>query len=227
MFPSVTVCPYPHKKNALNSTVLSECGIKGEQYFLKRNWSNQSIERCADPKLLFNDIIWKLKDLITKFEVRFFNLSFIQIDDPNSFYHIDNMKKSGRCYTYIPSSEILENGIFRIILKVEKKLRIYISSTGVLGVKKSAENQYVDVEPGEKRYKVNIEHNIYKMLDFEGKPCQGYVLHTVTAAALAWVPWVSRSLWNFGERFRNLWILSKLLSKCNKTKRLKYSKICR
>ena len=55
-------------------------------------------------------------------------------------------------------------------MRVKTKLRVYISSPNVLGVKAAAKNQQIEVEPG-KKYKINIEHNIYQMLAFEGKPC--------------------------------------------------------
>ena len=35
-------------------------------------------------------------------------------------------------------------------------------------------------------------------------------------------PWVPRNPWNFGDGFRNSWILNRLISKCNQTRRLDY-----
>ena len=109
MFPSIIVCPYPNKKKGLNSIVFSECGIRGGNYFDEAKWSNQSIKKCANPRSLFQKIIWKLTDLMNYFEVHFFNLFSVNITlkDTKSFHHIDSIKKCGQCNTFILSSNII------------------------------------------------------------------------------------------------------------------------
>ena len=79
MFPSVTFCPYPDlKENTIyNSTILSNCGITRNQYFVI--WSNQTIENCRNPKSLYYDIIWKLDELISKVKIYSFNMSKIAV----------------------------------------------------------------------------------------------------------------------------------------------------
>ena len=46
MFPSVTVCPSEDKEyeSPVNSTILSNCGIKWGDYKNNAKWSNQTIE---------------------------------------------------------------------------------------------------------------------------------------------------------------------------------------
>ena len=39
---------------------------------------------------------------------------------------------------------------------------------------------------------------------------------------LSKIPWVPWNPWNFGEGFRNPWILNRFISKCNQTRRLKH-----
>jgi hypothetical protein len=61
---------------------------------------------------------------------------------------------------------------------LKAKARIFVENNGVLGVKRSAEDNFIDVFPSE-LYHVKIDHNLYKMLDFQGVPCnneEGYRL---------------------------------------------------
>ena len=142
------------------------------QYFDNNTiWSEREKEECANPKSLFHKIIWKPEDLMTKFWVQSHNLigTYIPLNDTNSFNHID-IKNFGRCYTYNPSSEILQNGIFRISTVFNTNVRVFVNTAGVLGVKRAAENQFINVESSIEII-VNIDHNIYKMLDFNGKSC--------------------------------------------------------
>ena len=143
-----------------------------EQYFNKETkWSNDKIEKCADPNSLFHAIVWKPEHLIKKFKVQSYNLVEITVplNDTETFNHVD-IKNYGRCYTYIPSSEILQNGIFKITIRFNTLVRVFITSPGVLGIKLTAENQFANVKSNTKIF-ANIDHNIYRMLDFEKRPC--------------------------------------------------------
>ena len=151
----------------LNSKILSECGLSPKQYFDKNpKWSEKEKEECASPKSLFHKIIWIPDDLMTRFWVQSHNLevTHIPINDTDSLNHLD-MKTFGRCYTYNPSSEILQNGILRISIAFKTNVRVFVTNTGVLGVKRTAENQFINVKSNTRNI-VSIDHNIYKMLDF-------------------------------------------------------------
>ena len=163
---------HKHYYKTLNSTILSECGIDWTQYFANTaKWSEREKEECDNPESLFQKIIWKPENLITRFWVQSHDLvgMYIPLNDTYSFSPID-MKTFGRCYTYNPSSEILQNGIFRISIAFKTSVRVFVTSAGVLGVKRAAENQFIDVEYSTKNI-INIDHNLYKMLDFGGRSC--------------------------------------------------------
>ena len=179
MFPSVTFCPYPDPKEdtKYNSTILSNCGITRNQYFVI--WSNQTIENCRNPKSLYYNIIWKLDELVSKVKIYSFNMSNIVFkDNKNSLFSPIDTQNYGRCYTFLPPEQNLIDGIYRIRFVLKTKARIFVESNGVFGVKRSAENNFLDVSPLEK-YHVMIDHSLYKMLDFQGVPCnneKGYRL---------------------------------------------------
>ena len=140
LFPSISICPYPFTNTTFNSTILSECDISQTQYSTQARWSNNNIGKCANPKTLYYNIIWKLEDLIWKIRIRPNDLSYLKVlpNETDSYRYID-MRNYGRCYIFIPSTEILKNGIFKMILEVKTKVRVFVTSAGVLGVKLSAE----------------------------------------------------------------------------------------
>ena len=187
MFPSVTVCPYPDPKEdkeygspVYNSTILSNCGINWQQYKQESKWSNQAIENCDDPKSLYYNIIWKLEDLVFKVEVASFDMSKIVFNDNIAalFSPIDK-SANGRCYTIQPPEQNLKDGIYRIKFIFKAEARVFVNNNGVLGVKRAADSKFIDVYPN-KKSRVNVEYSLYKMLDFQGIPCnneKGYLLN--------------------------------------------------
>ena len=169
MFPSITVCP-PILNNL---TSLKDCGIKEYQYKYKSIWSNQDIDGCGDPEELFYRTIWKLEDLVTEVQVTSFNMSANLLSDikANFFYPVDR-NHFGRCYTFLPSEEYLRDGIFRLSFVFKTNVRVHVNTNGVFAVKRAAMeiDKRTDVSPN-KNSRVKVEHNLYKMLDFQGIPC--------------------------------------------------------
>ena len=53
---------------------------------------------------------------------------------------------------------------------VKTKVRVFVNSASVLGVKTSEEGQYINAEEN-KKIDVNIDHTIYRVLDFETIQC--------------------------------------------------------
>ena len=186
MFPSVTVCPYPEATEdeeygspLYNSNILSNCGINWKQYKQECKWSNQAIENCEDPKSLYYNIIWKLEDLISEVKIYSFDMSKIVLND-NITALFSPIDKSfyGRCFTFQPPEQNLNDGIYRIKFIVKAEARVFINNNGVLGVKRAADSKFIDVYPN-KKILVNVEYSLYKMLDFQGVPCnneKGYLL---------------------------------------------------
>ena len=181
MFPSVTVCLSEDKEygSPVNSTILSNCGIEWGEYKNKAKWSNQTIENCGDPKSLYYNIIWKLEDLISKVDVNSFDMSKTTFKENITalFTPIDS-NPYGRCYTFQPPEQSLKDGIYRMKLIFKAEARVFVINNGVFGVKRAADSKFIDVYPN-KTSRVNVEYSLYKMLDFQGIPCnneKGYLL---------------------------------------------------
>ena len=99
-------------------------------------------------------------------------LKQITVKDKDFFHPID-MKLYGRCYTFLPSLDLVKSGIFKIKLHLrtqQTKIRVFVNSNGVLRVKKAAETQFLDVDANTNLH-FNVDHNLYEMLNSEKKPC--------------------------------------------------------
>ena len=177
LFPSVTICPQPDpkEKTGYNSTILEECGIALAQYHSRGSavWSNQAIESCRDPEALYYNVwnIWKPKDLIPNLHIKTFNRSkTVFLGNDNSLFSPVDIRNHGRCYTFLPPVQSLKDGIYEIFFSVKANARVFINNNGVLGVKTEAENKFVDISLNTTT-RVNVEHSLYKVLDFQGSPC--------------------------------------------------------
>ena len=175
MFPSITFCPFPNSyQTVYNITALSECGITLEQYVHGSKWSVQDIEKCADPKSLFEDVIWKAEDLIEEVEILFTNSSKTKVSiNKVEFFLPSDSQLGGRCYTFDPSSHMIEEGMVKqkwLLRTSGTKIRVFINSNGVLRMKRAAQTHFLDV-PTKKNIFYNVDHNLYTMLNFEGESC--------------------------------------------------------
>ena len=168
MFPSITVCPDMHNDiSVLNSTILSDCGMNSSEYRYQSKWSVEGIKECEDPKILFHSIIFKPEHIIR--DVSIGNQRILS-NDTASFLPVD-MKNFGRCYNVNLPSGIMRNGVTKMILTFVSEVRVFVHNKGVLSMYKNARRKFVDVDVY-KRYFVNVEHNIYEMLDLDGKLCE-------------------------------------------------------
>ena len=173
MFPSITVCPDMHNDiSVLNSTILSDCGMNSSEYFYQSKWSVQGIEKCADPTTIFHSIIFRPEHLIRHFRIdaRTQENQIIFPNDTASFLPVD-MIQFGRCYTFNLPSRIQRDGVTKMILTFVDEARVFVHNKGVLSMNEEARSQFADVGPY-KKYFFNVEHNIYKMLDLDGKLCE-------------------------------------------------------
>ena len=185
MFPSITICPYSKSKEiaGYNSTLLKECGITFDQYQKDDAvWSNQAIESCKDPESLYYNVwnIWKSKDLISSVKIKSFKGSSTWfLGNETALFNPVDKRFQGRCYTFLPPEQNLKEGIYEIKLFVKANARVFVNNNGALGVKPAEATNFDDVSLNN-THKVNVDHSLYKVLDFQGSPCNNektYSLH--------------------------------------------------
>ena len=177
MFPSITICPYSksNQNTGYNSTLLEECGITIKQYHRDAAavWSNQAIENCRDPESLYYNVwnIWKSGDLLLSVKIKSFKgSSTLILGNETALFSPVDLRFHGRCYTFLPPEQNLKEGIYEIKLFVKAKAKVIVSNNGVLGVRPAAATNFVDVSLNNTQ-KVNVDHSLYKVLDFQGSPC--------------------------------------------------------
>ena len=168
MCPSITICP----DTSNNSTTLLGCGIKKFEYLSGAIWSNQDIDGCGDPKELFYSTTWKLEDLVSSVSVTSFDNSRTSFENTTKvFYPVEKMTfVQDRCHTFQPPEENLRDGIFRIVFAFKTKVKVFVNTNGVFAVNDQATENKILVSPT-KSYRVKVDYSLYKMLDFEGAPC--------------------------------------------------------
>ena len=145
-------------------------------------WRNWKVRRSQNT---LSSIILKPEHLIRDIEVDEKHIIFP--NDTASLLPID-MKNYGRCYTLNLPSRFLRNGVSKIRFVFASEVKVFAHNKGVLSMYKQARKKFVDVN-FYKRYFVNVEHNIYEMLDLDGKLCedeQNYRdVHLVSVSLLA------------------------------------------
>ena len=73
----------------------------------------------------------------------------------------------GRCHTFKPSNDVLKSGIFWLEMSFKTNVRVFVHNHGVMRTIKEARSQFYDIPINTHRL-INVEHDFYKMLDFEG-----------------------------------------------------------
>ena len=175
MFPSITICPYSNsnENTGYNSTLLEECGITFNQYQKDEVWSNQAIESCKDPESLYYNVwnIWKSEDLISSVKIKSFKgFTSCFLGNKTALFSPVDVRFQGRCYTFLPPQQNLKEGIYQIKLLVKVMARVFVNNIGAIGVKPEAITNFVDISLNN-THKVNVDHSLYKVLDFQGSPC--------------------------------------------------------
>ena len=174
MLPSITVCPPPSYNNfsILNSTILSDCGMNLSEYHYESRWSVQGIEKCADPKTIFHSINFSPEHLIRNImiDARTHERQYIFPNETASFLPVD-MRNYGRCYTFNLPSTTQRDGVSKMAVFLVSEVRVFVHNKGVLSMSADARSQFADAGPYKKIF-LNVEHNIYKMLDLDGKMCE-------------------------------------------------------
>jgi hypothetical protein len=107
-------------------------------------------------------------------------------DNKTAFFSPIDSNAYGRCYTFQPPEQSLKDGIYRIKFIIKAEARVFVNNNGVLGVKRAADSKFIDVYPN-KKILVNVDYSLYKMLDFQGIPCnneKGYPLNKCVLGGL-------------------------------------------
>ena len=128
---------------------------------------------CSDPKELYEAIVFKPEDIIKSINIWYWTKSnvseYSSINEFKDWYYRD-CKTIGRCVILAPSHEHSQHGIKEIFVELRVNSTIAINTPGMLskGSKMMMYKSYVELG---KQYTMNIDYDIYELLDYGGEPC--------------------------------------------------------
>lgn len=117
--------------------------------------------------------MWQPDDLIGEVRYAFFDsenskvVNFEPKKDEKLWYKID-LLHLGRCYSTVPTKEMLKLGIKSVDIILHKAARVFFHTPGVLMT--NWQPIYIDVING-RSLEIDMEHEVFNMLDFGGKEC--------------------------------------------------------
>ena len=114
----------------------------------------------------------KLENLISYIEFNYFDIKksskiYSKILDSSIWSYTDS-RKYGRCYTAKVTNEYIKYGIRQISLKFWSEVIIFFHTEGMFQTARQL--THLEMELG-KQYHVDLEHGVFKMLDFGGEKC--------------------------------------------------------
>ena len=129
------------------------------------------MDSCNDPKDVFNTIVRKPEELVSAIRVLPFFDSGSNFFPNNTdlFYPID-INNYGRCYTFMIPDHHVKYGIYKVVFHFKSNVRVFVTNSGVLGVKRTAFSNFIDV-PLKTFIVNNVEYSLYKLLDSQEAPC--------------------------------------------------------
>ena len=179
LFPTVTVCPKPfgYSDFVFNRTLLAQCGnISHDNYRWDGLWAGNGSAECTDPAILYERVTPKPAALIKQINISLYSgqqndIHYIYPSQDSEVFVPLDMSFYGRCYSLNISQEIMDKGIFWLTFDFWTDVRVFVHNIGTLITVRTARSQYNDIKVG-KRHVLNVAHDYFKMLDFEGTPCE-------------------------------------------------------
>ena len=126
---------------------------------------------CTDPKLLWESVVVKLEDIVSYVEFKYYQgrkedkYTIDQIQ--NKVFALDS--NDGRCYSLIPTSEMIKQGIRSVKLGFVSFSKIYIHTSGAYKYE-AAKQGVIIIRMGRKAYYM-IDQEHHEMLDDKSEPC--------------------------------------------------------
>ena len=132
--PEITVCPYPFgntgKKFRYNTTILKDCNIGFDDYKTNGKWTGNGSDFCQNPIELQEKLMTSPENLIRDVEINLYtnagDKEGIYIYPNNSNVWIPNdMRYYGRCYTFKPTAEMKNGGLYKLEITIKTRVRIF------------------------------------------------------------------------------------------------------
>ena len=122
---------------------------------------------CKDPKILWESTVAKVEDMISHVELTYYQKIEEEIYSGDLSSPIDT--SDGRCYSIIPTLEMIKQGIKSVKLGLASLTKIYTHNPGGFHYESSSEVPVKNVM-GTKDY-YRVDHELLEMLDVKDEPC--------------------------------------------------------
>ena len=132
-------------------------------------------DTCTNPKLLWESVVVKLEEMVS--DVKF---SYYQKSNTEKFT-IDQMQdivsiidtSNGRCYSIIPNSKMIKQGIRYIDFVLVSFSKIYIHNPGI--IEYDADKKYRIKNLKGKIVVYKVQHELLEMINDKREPCHEYL----------------------------------------------------
>ena len=147
--------------------------LRPKSYVNEARWAGFRTEECLNPKLLYQNVIAKLHDLVPFVYIYYFNKDYWTKSTPkkgkeNAMWSAIDFKEYGRCYTLKIPQKFSSYGIKEIRIYVYQRSMIFIHNHGMLATERT--NTVMDITD-KRKIDAELEHEVFHMLDFGGHEC--------------------------------------------------------
>ena len=127
---------------------------------------------CTDPQLLWESVVIKLEDMVSYVRFQYYP------GGKEEKYTIDQMQNivftldsdDGRCFSLIPPSEMIKQGIRSVKIGFVSLSKISIHAPGAYEYEFDKQGVITNKLDGKKSYYM-VVHELYEMLDDKSEPC--------------------------------------------------------
>ena len=154
-----------------------------ERYPLEGEWSGLGDENCTNPSKLYESVVAKPDDFLIRIKYSFFG-----DQDAQNFYpeipskvwsfvdgsYEDKHHPNGRCFTAKPMPDMISYGIDKILLYTSAPTIVYFHNPHIFATDRQKTGIQLAIE---RKLEVDVEHEVFKMLDFGGEPCTNNVTY--------------------------------------------------
>ena len=122
---------------------------------------------------MYENIVFKADDFISYVQFFYFNEAKSDRIRPRHKKAKDiwkpiDLKLYGRCYTAHPTPEMIKFGIKSVWLLLWARSLVFFHNPGMLTTDR--QRNVIDIALG-KKFDVDLEHEVFRMLDFGGESC--------------------------------------------------------
>ena len=162
-YPAITICHNDFYE--IYEKRLTECNSTFWQYFDNYQWMDNSSDFCSDPEKLFKKVTGNLFDIVTELQIA---TPEAEITLSNEDFHFKDDRWHGRCFTFEVQPNAKMIGFYATF---HRDAYIFVHTPGSF-----FGSDYKEfLVRNDSHIRMDVMHEIFKVLDFDGESCKDYV----------------------------------------------------